>query len=174
MKKTKKNYIIIALIVMLLTLAVVYASFSEVLNITGTAEADGSFKVYFSNSVFTGRNGESVIDTAGGSKSIAITGIQLEYPGDIRTIVATVKNESTVPVKLTDFTFQNDGGQTFVNTEHINVSISGFTVDSTVIQPGLTANITITVQWPSAANTNVAAGGEEVSFVASFTYTQEV
>lgn len=53
MKKTKKNYLIIALIVILLTLAVGYAAFSGTLTISGTATANGTWDIHFANASVT-------------------------------------------------------------------------------------------------------------------------
>ena len=42
-KKSNKKYLIILLIVFLLALAIGYAAFTDTLNITGTANANGTF-----------------------------------------------------------------------------------------------------------------------------------
>ena len=47
MKKSKKGYVIIALIVILIAIAVGYAAFSDTLTISGTATGAGTWSVVF-------------------------------------------------------------------------------------------------------------------------------
>ena len=49
MKNKKRNYVIVVLVVLLLALAVGYAAFSDTLNITGTANAKGTFNMEFTS-----------------------------------------------------------------------------------------------------------------------------
>ena len=44
MRKTKRNYLIVALIIILLSLTIGYAAFSDVLTISGTANAKGDWR----------------------------------------------------------------------------------------------------------------------------------
>ena len=47
MKKQKRNYLLVALIVILLAIAVGYAAFSANITISGTATASGTWDVKF-------------------------------------------------------------------------------------------------------------------------------
>ena len=49
MKKTKRNYVIIALIIVLLSLAIGYAVLNDQLEISGTANVKGTFNMVFQN-----------------------------------------------------------------------------------------------------------------------------
>ena len=59
MKKTRKNSIVIALIVLLLALAVGYAAFSSELTIEGTANALGTWDVKFESVALKDSEGQT-------------------------------------------------------------------------------------------------------------------
>lgn len=177
MKKSKKQYVVVALIVVLLTIAAVYAALSETLTITGTASASGEFDVYFSSATIVDSGKASATNGAanitGDKLAVTITNVELSHPGDSRTVTAVVTNDSTVPVKLTDFTFKDDEGVNFVGTQHIDVAVTGNTIGTTIAADGGTTTITFVVEWPSTEE-STSVSGESVDFIATFTYTQDV
>ena len=94
--KNKSRVLIVALIVVLLALAIAYASFSGVLNISGKANASGNFEVVFTNGVVsTSEHGTAVVTATDATKMTA--DIKLSYPGDGCYVTATIKNNGTVP-----------------------------------------------------------------------------
>lgn len=117
-KKDKKNYLAIALVVILLLLAVGYASFTQTLNITGTAEGRATWNVHFVDAScgIVDQSNDSIVassatlsnaNDAGGNTTLTVnlTGDnKLTYPGDAKKIRATIKNDSSVAIKLTGFT----------------------------------------------------------------------
>ena len=106
--KSGTKVLIVALIVMMLALAIAYASFSGVLKVSGKADASGKFEVVFTNGlVSTADHGTAKIDATDGTKMTA--NIKLGYPGDGCYVTATVKNNGTVPAKLTGFNLYNKG-----------------------------------------------------------------
>ena len=115
MRKTKKrNYLVIALVVVLLALAVGYAAFSQNLTITGTATAKGDFDIVFvSPSVTPGTNDatNNVVNTANLSDSnhkLTVT-VTLTKPGDSETVNVYVKNNSSLTAaKITGITITPD------------------------------------------------------------------
>lgn len=126
MKKTKKrNYLVIALVVILLALAVGYAAFQTQLTITGTATAKGTWNVHF---VAKGDSGTRIAST--GSPAIAsdkmsvdldakhetatIT-VDLTQPGQEATVTLPIINEGTVDAVIDGFTIS-----TPVGTENIS------------------------------------------------------
>ncbi|MGN1270290.1 MAG: hypothetical protein ACI4UU_05450 [Clostridia bacterium] len=106
MKKSKKNYAIIALIVILLALAIGYAAFGTQLTINGTAEGTGDWDVHFKSVKLKQSDGQD--DTTHGTVSFdettATVEVNLAYPGDAVLLEAVVENSGTVPAKLNEFT----------------------------------------------------------------------
>lgn len=99
-KRNKRSYIIIALIVVLLLSAVGYAAFQANLTITGTATGTATWDVHF-KSTSTGGDSAPVISTDG--KSITFTST-LGFPGDAQELTAVIENSGTLDAKLTGFT----------------------------------------------------------------------
>ncbi len=117
MKKTKRNYLIIALIVILLALSVGYAAFSAVLNIEGTATGTAGWDVHFKEGKFLQADGSSEDTTHSGETSLSTTtttndtmtvSVNLAYPGDGVLLEAVVENSGNLPAKLTGFEITNN------------------------------------------------------------------
>lgn len=108
MKKSKKNYAIIALIVILLALAIGYAAFGTQLTINGTAQGTGNWDVHFESVKLKQSNGQD--DTTHGSVTFnktepeATVNVTLAYPGDAVLLEVVVKNSGSIPAKLNEFT----------------------------------------------------------------------
>lgn len=114
-RKSRRNYIIVALIVVMLLLGVGYASFTQTLQITGTATGSASWDVHFKSASKTQRNATTgTLETADASSGISSDGhsltvdvTDLAFPGDAREITAVIENSSTLGAKLTAFTVNN-------------------------------------------------------------------
>ena len=135
--KNKSRVLIVALIVVLLALAIAYASFSGVLNISGKANASGNFEVVFTNGVVsTSEHGTAVVTATDATKMTA--DIKLSYPGDGCYVTATIKNNGTVPAKLVGFNIYNKGTTTVFSNDDIEVLIPDIdTTGNEVLQAGL-------------------------------------
>lgn len=145
--KNGTKVLIVALVVMMLALAMAYASFNGVLKISGKADASGKFEVIFTNGgVSTADHGTAKIDATDGTKMTA--NIKLGYPGDGCYVTATVKNNGTVPAKLTGFNLYNKGTTTSFSNNDIEVLIPNLdTLGSQVLESGESTTITFTVKW---------------------------
>ena len=74
--------------------------------------------------------------------------IKLSYPGDGCYVTATVKNNGTVPAKLTGFHLYNKGSTTAFSNNDIEVLVPDLnTSGNDVLQPGESTTITFTVKW---------------------------
>lgn len=145
--KNKSKVLIVALIVVLLALAIAYASFSGVLNISGKANASGNFEVIFTNGVVsTSEHGTAVVDATDATKMTA--DIKLAYPGDGCYVTATIKNNGSVPAKLVGFNIYNKGTTTTFSNDDIEVLVPDIdTTGNEVLQAGESCTITFTVKW---------------------------
>lgn len=145
--KNKSKLLVIVLIVAVLGLAVAYASFSGVLNISGRANASGNFEVVFTNGVVsTSEHGRAVVNVADTTKMTV--DIDLSYPGDGCYVTATVKNNGSIPAKLTGFNLYNRGTTTAFSNDDIEVLIPNLDISGVeVLQPSESTSITFTVKW---------------------------
>ena len=145
--KNKSKLIGIALVVVLLALAVGYAAYSGVLNVQGTASANGKFEVVFTNGVVsTSNHGTATVNQADNTKMTA--DIKLAYPGDGCYVTATVKNNGDVPAKLVGFNLYNRGTTTAFSNDDIEVLIPDLdTTGNEVLKSGESTTITFTVKW---------------------------
>lgn len=104
-RKSKRNYLIVALIVVMLLLGVGYATFTQALNITGTVNGSATWNVHFVSGTTTDANGDAVNGAlSNDNHTLTVNVSDLQYPGDAREVIATIKNDSSMPIKLTGFT----------------------------------------------------------------------
>lgn len=160
-KTKKKNYTLVILFVLLIGISVGYAAFAQQLTINGTANANGNFKLAFTNAVIDPNVGAekstAVISATGDSLSI---NMDLEYPGAGAVVTATITNTGSIAAKLKNVEFSR--------TEDPNISISfDKAVVNEVIQPGETKDVLITVKWNENSTT-----ASKVNFTATLEYEQ--
>ena len=108
-KRNKRSYIIIALIVVLLLSAVGYAAFQANLTITGTATGTATWDVHFKD---TSTGGANAISSDGHTLTFTSN---LSFPGDAQEITAVIENSGTLGAKLTGFTV-TDGNNAAVSS----------------------------------------------------------
>lgn len=168
MKKSKKNYIVIALIVLLLALGVGYAAFSQNLIITGSAKADAEFDVHFSAASIGASRGTATISED--KYTVTISGVELKYPGDSVSGSVTIENSSTVPVELTSVNVVDNKGNTLTGTY---VQITGLNVATgeVIAANGGTNVKNFTISWPASATSDTSVD-ETLTFTITYTYTQ--
>ena len=162
--RKKRNYLIILLIVVLIALAVGYAAFSQTLQISGTADASGTWNVAFTGASISpeGHGSEPVVS----GDTITVNDLSLGYPGDGCTLTVNIKNSGNLAAKLTSLKVYNSDGSTEYQNEDITISVPDITGETLESQKTCTSNITI--QWnPDSTSTDVSA-----SFVIKFEYEQ--
>lgn len=169
MKKTKRNYLIVALIIILLSLTIGYAAFSDTLTISGTANAKGTFDMIFSSaSIDTANahgidkvNSSAIID-ASNPNVVNISIKDLAYPGAGTNVTVVVKNNGTVDAILKGLTLSEVDSDIEVGYPE------GFKVEEIVPAQG-TCTITFYVKWKSASE---LSGEKNVNFSATLNYEQ--
>ena len=171
MKKSKKNYVLIALVVILLCIAVGYAAFSANLTINGTANASGTWDVKFVSATINeaGHGNNPTISTDGKTLTVEVN---LAYPGDGCTITANIKNNGTIPAILTGYEVLDANDQTFANNDiAVICPEDGDGLETTgneIINAGETCPYTFAVQWKDSSTATQATA----KFKISFTYAQ--
>ena len=182
MKKTKKNYVAIVLVVLLVAMAVGYAAFSGSISISGTANASGKWDVKFTNADITDSivigTTENTATVQGEGESIDVS-VNLATPGDGATITATIANKGSYDAKLTGFSVVGDGftetstGSGVWKKGAILVKVPEVETDgSDVISAETgTKTFTFTVEWDSTV-TELAGDTETANFTITFNYDQ--
>lgn len=169
MKKTKRNYLIVALIIVLLSLTIGYAAFSDTLTISGTANAKGTFDMIFSSaSIDTATaqgidkvNSSAVVDPSN-PNVVNVSIKDLAYPGAGTNVTVVIKNNGTVDAILKELTLSEVDS-------HIEVGYpEGFKVDE-IVPAGKTCTITFYVKWNA---TSELATEKSVDFSATLNYEQ--
>ena len=181
MKKSKKNYIAIVLIVLLLALAVGYAAFSQTLPINGIANVNGNWDIKFTtaeitDSIVTGTDpNEAKIAPDG--KSITVT-VNLATPGDGANIHTVISNVGDLDAKLKANGFKVEGtGFTETSTGvykngAILVKVPTVTEEHTIAAKTGTRTFDFSVEWDST-ETTVSTDGQTATFTITFDYEQD-
>ncbi len=101
-KKEKKNYVIIAILLLVVGISIGYAALSATLNITGnTTIGKSSWDVHFENLQVTTGSVEATTEAAvDGQKTNINYTVTLEKPGDFYEFTVDVKNGGTIPAKI--------------------------------------------------------------------------
>lgn len=144
MKKSNKKYAIVVLVVLLLALAVGYAALTDVLTISGTANAKGTFDLEFQNASLVKSEG---VDETGTTITIStdkntatVVVKDLAYPGAGAQFHVDIKNVGTVPAKLKAVT------PTGVDDKDIKVTFPDLATGEKIAAGG-TCGIDFTVVW---------------------------
>lgn len=181
MKKTKKKYLIILLVVLLLGLAVGYAAFSDTLLITGTASAGGTFDVKFIEYSLTNSQGidttNSTVVASNDDDTLTVTVAGLSYPGAGTTVHTKIKNVGSIPAKVKSVTATPASGTGALDTSGSGaIKIDGLQ-QITTSHPTIDANGTCTmdfvVYWDENVNTLTSAEENGVTFNLTIEYEQD-
>lgn len=155
MKKSKKNYLIIVLLVILLAIAVGYATFTANLTISGTATT-GKFDVHFADASISHEdtdNTASVTTTTVDNDTVTVAA-KLDFPGDGREVTVTVTNAGTIDAKLTGFVITGSDGETDYSNDDITITTPDLSND--VIAAGESCTFTFTIVWDEDSQTSDA------------------
>lgn len=181
MKKSKKNYVAIVLIVLLLALAVGYAAFSQTLTISGTANASGSWDVKFvegsesiTNSIVQDTTANEA-KVATGGKTMTVTA-NLAMPGDGANVKVDITNAGTLDAKIKSFTVTGDGFAATENDANVYQNGAVLVKVPTVatgdeLASGATKTFEFSVEWDSTVTSLTDA--QTAIFTITFEYEQD-
>lgn len=160
MAKSKKNYLVIALVIALVSLAVGYAAFSQNLTISGTATGTTTWDVKFTDATMSDTtHGTAIV----ADDTVTVNGT-LGFPGDAFTVTTEITNAGSLPAKLTEFNLTDDTGAEFANDD-VTVEIPTMATDGTeIIAPGEACTVTIAVKWNEASEKESVSAGFKVNF----------
>lgn len=164
MKKTKRNNVLIILVVLLLALAVGYAAFQQVLTISGTASAAGDWEVKFVDpTTITSGHGTAQI-LADDTIDVDAT---LGFPGDACEVTAHITNTGKIPATLTSLQLLKEDGVTEFSDDDITITIPQ--IEGEDLVAGETCEFTFTIAWDADSTVE----SKDVGFQVKFTYDQD-
>ena len=166
-----KKIIIAVLIVLLLALAIGYAAFSDILTISGTANAKGTFDLEFQNAEVVKNVGADLDKTTAlisEDKNILTVNVaDLNYPGSGVEFSVDIVNVGTIPAEVQAVTPTNITG-----SEKIKVAgLDAIKTDHPKIEAGDKCNIHFTVEWPVDAG-EILENESSISFGLQIEYAQ--
>ena len=141
----KKRNIIIGVIALLLVVSVGYAIFSDTLTISGTAKAQGDFKMEILNASITSDVGSSgaTANVINDGKALQINVPRLEYPGAYVEVTYKIKNSGTIPAIFDNYNISGE-------TDRIKTS---FNFENYFYDVNDERNETIRIYWDENNNT---------------------
>ncbi len=162
----KQSILIIGIIAFFIAISIGYAIFSENLDINGTASAQGTFDVEFTDASVSSQIGASgsMAEISNDKNSLSINVPRLEYPGAYVEISVIVTNKGSIPSVLKGI---EEMGLTTDNS--VKISYTGLQeLKDKEISQNETQNFIIKVMWD--ANSNVQL--ENVGFTIKLNYEQ--
>lgn len=185
-KSNKKNRAIIVLVVLLIALAIGYATFQTVLTVSGTATGTFTWNVHFTDAtklyevkegakdteITTASRGSVTLGTATtngqAQAQTATVTVDLKYPGDAVLLETVIKNDSTQDAKLTGFEVTGDTNGLII-TQPNSATITPDS-DKLTAKTGL-CTAQFLIKWdPTAAK--IGESGTQ-TFTIKFTYSQD-
>lgn len=165
-----RNKLLVGAAILVILASVAYAAFAQILTISGTGTAAGSWDVAITGITRTAATGAT--DNSGSPHfdgTSATFDVDLAYPGATATYQIDVTNSGNIKALL-----QSISGVTEANAatpSYITYALSGVTAGSTNINPnGGTNTATLTVTWdPASAPTT---SGETKTATVTFNYVQ--
>lgn len=178
MRKTKKkNYVIVALVALLIALAVGYAAYSSTISINTTVTNTGVWDVKFesvrlldSEGNVTTEHGSAEITTGNVEGDTINVDLGLKCPGDGVIVEATIANNGNLPATVTDFMIAGitDGDYDIDSDEDVTVEIATPNPNE-VLQPGAKCTIQYVVKW----NADSKLTSLDRDFSITFVYEQD-
>lgn len=163
MKKTKRNNVLIILVVLLLALAVGYAAFQQVLTISGTATAAGDWEVKFIDpTTITEGHGTASIS---GDDEVTVNAT-LGFPGDACAVTTHITNTGKIPATLTKLELLSADGTAPFSDDDITITIPE--IEGEDLVAGETCEFTFAIAWDADSKVET----KEVGFKIKFTYDQ--
>ena len=167
-KKNQRSYYIVSLFVVVLSLAVGYAIFAETLNISGTAQATGTFDVEFQTAAFvpgSSNNAGTPTATISGDKNTLTLGlVSLTKPGAKAVFSVTVRNVGNLPANLLSVDVTGTGDSDVV------VTYPSWTTGVSIAPAG-TYTFQISVEWLLTSENKPAS---VLNYTAALNYQQEL
>jgi hypothetical protein len=144
--------------------AIAYASYTQILNVSGTGTASGNFNVAITSISRTSATGVTDNTAPSFTGTSATFNANLAYPGATATYDVTVTNSGSIPAKLssiTDLTTLNSAAPAY-----ITYATSGVTANTTTLAAsGGTNVLSVTVTWNGTSSPNTTTGNSKTATI---------
>lgn len=173
-RKSNKKYLIILLIVFILSLAIGYAAFTDVLKISGTANANGTFDLEFQNAKVVSTVGcdaaETKAEISADKDLLTVTVKDLAYPGAGAQFSVDIVNVGSLPAKVTKVTPVGLDG-----TDNIKINgLDAITTSHPTIDANGTCSLSFNVEWDPASTAELTETEKNgVQFSLEIEYSQD-
>lgn len=144
-----RNKLLIAALVVVGLASVAYAAFAQILTVSGTGTAVGTWNVAITDITRTSATGATDAVAPSFTGTSATFDTNLAYPGATATYAVTVTNNGSVDAKLTsitDMVSKNAEAPTY-----ITYTLSGVTGGTTTLAAGATNVLNVTVTWAAGS-----------------------
>jgi uncharacterized repeat protein (TIGR01451 family) len=163
-----RNKLIIAAVILVGLASVAYAAFAQLLTVNGTGTATGDWNVAISGITMTSQTGATDhASTPSYTGTSATFDVDLAYPGATSTYTVTIKNNGSIPAKLSSLTDLASINAT--SPADITYTLSGVAVNDT-LAAGATATATVNVTWGAASTSNITSQSKSATI--NFNYVQ--
>lgn len=173
---SKKNLVIVAVLMLITGLTIGYAALSTTLNITGTANISTvGWDVHFANiNVTSGSVNATTAATINSATTAVNYAVTLSNPGDYYEFTVDVVNGGTLNAKLSDITL---GGLTTDADVYTNYTVTysdGSTVQQgDTIAAGATKTLRVRVEFDkNITNSQLPSSATSLSLTVATTYIQ--
>ena len=170
-KNSNRNIIITILVILLLALAIGYAAFSDVLSISGTANAKGTFDLEFQNAEVVKNVGADADKTTAviseDKNTLTVNVADLSYPGSGVEFAVDIVNVGSIPSEVQSVTPTNITGSKKIKVTGLDV----IKTDHPKIEPGDRCNIHFMVEWQVDSG-EILEDESSISFGLQIEYTQ--
>lgn len=148
-----RSKLILAAVVLIGLASVAYAAFAQILTINGTGTANGNWDVKIIS--ITPKDQVGATDqatTPSFTDTTATFDVDLAYPGATSTYDVVIKNNGTIPAKLstlTDLTATNA-----LSPVDIHYTLTGVAVND-LLAAGASVTATVQVEWVAGGSVNI-------------------
>lgn len=164
-----RNKLIIAAVVLVGLASVAYAAFSQLLTINGTGTANGNWNIAITGITQTASTGATENAAPLFTGTSATFDVDLAYPGASATYEVVIKNNGTIPARLstlTDLTTLNAAAPA-----DIHYTLTGVAVNDT-LAASATVTATVKVEWLTGGSTNIDTQSKVATI--DFNYIQDI
>jgi len=170
-KNNNKNIFIIVLLILILALAVGYAAFSDILTISGTANAKGTFDLEFQNVEVVKNVGADLDKTTAviseDKNTLTVNVANLSYPGSGVEFSVDIVNVGSIPAEVQAVTPTNITGSEKIKVTGLDI----IKTDHPKIEVGSKCNIHFAVEWPVDSG-EILENESSISFGLQIEYVQ--
>jgi hypothetical protein len=163
-----RNKFLVAALVLVGLASVAYAAFAQILTINGTGTASGNWDVKILSITPTAQTGATdKASTPSFTATSATFDVDLAYPGATSSYNVVIKNNGTIPAKLssiTDLTTVNAAAPT-----DLTYAVSGVAANDT-LAAGAEVTATVTVSWKSTGTADISTQSKAATI--DFNYVQ--